>query len=417
MSKRPIRLGEMLVQMGRVTADEVERALAHQHAHGGYMGDALVALGILTPEELGWGLANQHDIPFVHLRPENIDHDLAARVPAAWASEHHMLPVLWIEGRVTVVMHDVAGLEMLDEVRHLTGATDVVPALTSLEAIAELIQAVHGPAARAGEAAEPEPADAPGGETGVEALMTEALERGATAFGISARPGRATGWYHAGRTVACALAPEWRAELHRLVSPAMDPGAAGRWSATARMGSELRMVECHAVARGEALEWAAVPGARLAMDPERVHVDPALVQRVRDARRNGGMAARVACDPGAEAAAEALLALLPALLLGDAVRALHLAQGPGAMPPGTLVLPVDGPLAGMAAGLAPFHPDAVTVRVDALGDGDLAALRRLAPFVAVLTRSAPGQDPDSFDCVVRLRLDEGGPAWILAGPD
>ena len=65
MSKRPIRLGEMLVQMGRVTADEVERALAHQHAHGGYMGDALVALGILTREELGWGLANQHDIPFV----------------------------------------------------------------------------------------------------------------------------------------------------------------------------------------------------------------------------------------------------------------------------------------------------------------------------------------------------------------
>jgi len=416
MSKRPIRLGEMLVQMGRVTADEVERALAHQHAHGGYMGDALVALGILTPEELGWGLANQHDIPFVHLRPENIDHDLALRVPAAWASEHNMLPVLWIEGRVTVVMHDVAGLEMMEEVRHLTGATDVVPALTSLEAIAELIEAVHGPAARAGEAAETEPADGPDGEIGLEALMAEALERGATAFGISARPGRAVGWYHTGRVVACALAPEWRAELHRLVAPATDPDGTGRWSATARMGGELRMLECHAISRGEALEWAAVPGARLAADPDRVHVDPALVQRARDARRNGGMAARIACDPGEDAASEALQALLPALLLGEGVRALHLAQGAGAAPPGTLRVPVAGPLAGTAAGLAPFFPDAVTVRVDALGDGDLAALRRLAPFVAVLA-SAPGQDPDLFDCVVRLRLDEGGPAWILAGPD
>jgi hypothetical protein len=416
MSKRPIRLGEMLVQMGRVTADEVERALAHQHAHGGYMGDALVALGILTREELGWGLANQHDIPFVHLRPENIDHDLAARVPAAWASEHCMLPVLWIEGRVTVVMHDVAGLEMLDEVRHLTGATDVVPALTSPEAIAELIQAVHGPAVPA-DLAQTDAADGPGGEIGVEALLAEALERGATAFGVSARPGRAVGWYHADGIVARALAPAWRAALHRQVSPATDPGGTGRWSATARTGSEVRLLECHAVGSGEALEWAAVPGARLAGGLDRLHADPALVQRARDARHTGGMAARIACDPGAEAAAEALLPLLPALLLGDAVRALHLADGPGAMPPGTLAVPVAGALAVTAAGLAPFHPDAVTVRVDALGDGGLAALRRLAPFVAVLARSAPGQDPDSFDCVVRLRLDEGGPAWILAGPD
>jgi hypothetical protein len=417
MSKRPVRLGEMLVEMGRVTADEVERALAHQHAHGGYMGDALVELGILTREELWWGLANQHDIPFVHLRPENIDHELAARVPAAWARQHRVLPVLWDEGRVTVVMPDVAGLEKLEDVRRLTGASAVVPALSSPEAIAELIDAVHGPQGRAAPAAEDGEADGPGAETGLEGLMAEALERGAAAFGISARPGRAVGWYHhAGAVVVRALAPDWRAELHRLVAPGTDPGATGRWSAAARVGGELRMLACHAVGSGESLEWAAVPGERLVADAARVHADPALVQRARDARRTGGLAARIHCDPGAERAAEALLALLPARLLGDAVRALHLADVPGAAPPGTLALAVSPPLADAVARLAPFFPDAVTVCVDALGDGDLAALRRVAPFVAVLARSAPGQDPP-FDCVVRLRLDDGGPAWILAGPD
>jgi hypothetical protein len=399
MTKRPIRLGEMLVQMGRVTADEVERALAHQREHGGYMGDALVALGILTRDELQWGLANQHDIPFVHLRAENIDHALAARVPAAWAAEHRMLPVLWIEGRVTVVMHDVAGLEMLDEVRQLTGATEVVPALTSAEAIAELIEAVHG--------AE---------RVGVKALLAEALERGAAAFGVSARPGRAVGWYRADDVVCRVLAPDWRDELHALVAPAADPGTEGRWTAVARVGSEMRLLECHAVSTAGATEWAATPGVRLAADPARVQADPALVQRARDARRPGGLAARVECDPGAEQAAEALLTLLPARLLGDAARAIHLADRPGAAPPGTLALPLTRPLAAAAAGLEPFVPDAVTVSVEALDAAGLDALRRVAPFVAVLARS-PSAPVPSFDCVVRLRLGEGGPAWTLAVPE
>ncbi|HLM69470.1 MAG TPA: hypothetical protein VK358_18155, partial [Longimicrobium sp.] len=345
--------------------------------------------------------ANQHDIPFVHLRPENIDHELAARVPAAWAAEHRMLPVLWDEGRVTVVMPDVAGLEKLEEVRLLTGASEVVPALTSPEAIAELIEAVHGPAER----------------VGVEALVAEALERRATAFGVSARPGRAVGWYRAAEGVVCrVLAPDWGGELRRIVAPAADPGGTGRWSAVARVGSEMRMVECHALASGEATEWAAVPGERLAADPARVQADPALVQRAREARRAGGVAARVACDPGTERATEALLALLPARLLGDSTRALHLADRPGAAPPGTLAVPLDSSLAETAAGLEPFAPDAVTVGVEALADGDVAALRRLAPFVAVLARSGPATDAD-FDFTVRLVLGEGGPAWTFAGPE
>jgi Type II secretion system (T2SS), protein E, N-terminal domain len=400
MTKLPIRLGEMLVQMGRVTADEVDRALAHQREHGGYMGDALVELGILTRDELWWGLANQYDIPFVHLRAENIDHALAARVPAAWAAEHRMLPVLWDGGRVTVVMPEVGGLERLDEVLRLTGATEAVPALTSPEAIAELIEAVHGAAER----------------VGLAALVAEALERGATGFGVSARPGRAAGWYRAGDDVVRRpLAPDWRAELARVVSPAAPPANAARWSAVARVGNEVRTLECHALASGDATEWAAVPGTRLSADPARVHVDPALVRLAREARRGGGIVARVACEPGAEASAEALLALLPARLLGDDARAIHLSDRPGAAPPGTLAVDLARPLAEAAGALAPFVPDALTVGVETLDADGVDALRRTAPFVAVLARDGGGAG--DFDCVVRLRLDGDGAAWMPDGAE
>jgi hypothetical protein len=398
MTKRPIRLGELLIQMGRVTADEVERALAHQREHGGYLGDSLVALGILTRDELWWGLADQHGIPFVHLKAENIDPALAARVPEAWTRAHHVLPVLWDEGRVTVVMRDVEGLEKLDEVRQMTGASEVVPALSSPESIAELIDAVHGPA----------------GGVGMEALLAEAFARGATAVGVSARPGRATGWYRAGEIVCRALAPEWRGELARLVVPAWaEPGGApARWTATALVGDEMRTMECRSLGDGDALEWAAVPGPAVDADPARMRVDAELQRLAREARRNGGFVARVEADAEALPTAETLLALLPARLLGDGVRALHLADRPGAAPPGTLAVAAARPLDAAAAALEPFFPDAATVCVEALDEADLAALRRLAPFVAVLPRSGGGAGL-SFDCVVRLGWSDGGAAWTL----
>lgn len=398
MTKRPIRLGELLIQMGRVTPDEVERALVHQREQGGYLGDSLVALGILTRDELWWGLADQHGIPFVHLRAENIDPALAARVPAAWTRAHHMIPVLWDEGRVTVVMRDVEGLEKLDEVRQMTGASEVVPALSSPEAIGDLIDAVHGPA----------------GGVGMQALLAEAFARGATAFGVSVRPGQATGWYRAGEMVCRALAPAWREELARLVEPAA-PASAGvpaRWTATARVGDEIHPLECRALGDGEALEWAAVPGPAIDADPARMQVDPELLRLAREARRNGGLAVRVEADAGAGGAAEALLALLPARLLGEGVRALHLADRPGAAPPGTLAVAAAPPLAASTAALEPFFPDAATVSVNTLDEADLAALRRLAPFVAVLVRSGDGADR-SFDRVVRFSLGDGGAALTL----
>jgi Type II secretion system (T2SS), protein E, N-terminal domain len=399
MTKRPIRIGELLVEMGRVTGEDIERALAHQRQHGGYMGDALVTLGILTHEELWWGLADQHGIPFVHLRAEHIDHRLAARVPAEWARDHQVLPVLWDEGRVTVVMREVAAPGVLEEVRRLTGATEVVSALSSPDAIAELIEAVHGPARG----------------VGVAALVAEALERGATAFGVSVRPGRVVGWFRAGGVVSRPLGPEWRAELGRVVEPALGgaaPGAPARWSALLRLGDEVRLLDCHAAGGGEALEWAAVVGDPLPADPARTFVDPALLARVRGAR----LAARVECEPGAGRAAEALLALLPGLMLGDAARAIHLSDRDGSAPPGVLALRVTEPVEAMARGLEPFFPDAVTLCAESPGAGDLAALRRLAPFVAILPRSGDGEDAP-FDCVIRLRMAGAEAAWTLAEGD
>ncbi|HEY0036085.1 MAG TPA: hypothetical protein VGB66_05320 [Longimicrobium sp.] len=400
INKRPIRLGELLVQLGRITPDDVARALEEQRKGGGLLGDALIRLGLITRDELRWTLADQHDIPFVRLRPEHIDHGLAARVPAAWAREHNVLPVLQDGDRVTVVIDDVGDLEQLDEVCRLTGAAHAEPALAAPEDIRALIDAVYGPAVQ------------PAGS--LLQLMADALAHGAGSLGISVRGASAIGWYRVVETVHRPLLAGWQVELGCALSP-LVPTTAGElhaWPATLAVDGAAWRVECHAAGHDGTMEWAARLVGPLPRELASVEADPAAVEAVRRAMANGPVLVAVQADgaPGMDEALSMSLPALPALLLGTQTRSIHLSDRSAAVPGGTLALPVDGPLAAAAEQLAVFSPQALTVDVDQLAPGDEAALRNAAPFSAVLVRGA-GASHLSFDLTLRLAAGADGFTW------
>lgn len=408
MNKRPIRLGDLLIEMGRITPDDVECALDHQRVHGGYLGDALIRLGLLTHDELRWSLADQHDIPFVHLRPENIDHALAGQVPAAWAREHLVLPVLRNGGTVTAVLEDLSGLEKLEEVRRYTRAERVEPALSTPERIRELIQAVHGQGG--------------GPPVGLGRLVEEALERGASELGVSVRPGRVEGWYRAGEKVRRALDAGWEAELEEVVSP-LSPLPTSpvhtlrQWPAILTAGGSTWRVECHALGRGESLEWAARLLQPVRVDLSRVEVCPELAAAVRRAREAGSVVARVHPADyrlnGSAAPLETLEAALPALpaLLLDDPRALHLSSRPVAAPRGALYLLLREPLEMLLPRLEPFALEALTLDVGGLRADDVDTLRRVSPFVAALARLDGRPGPLPADLHLSLRADGERLIW------
>lgn len=47
-----LRLGDLLVRGKLVTVDDIDRALAHQSAHGGRLGECLVAIGVISQQRL-----------------------------------------------------------------------------------------------------------------------------------------------------------------------------------------------------------------------------------------------------------------------------------------------------------------------------------------------------------------------------
>lgn len=400
-------LGEILVALGRISPADVERALTHQRAHGGYFGDALITLGVLTRSELNWALADQSDLPFVQLDPDAIDRAVAAAVPAAWAREHLILPVLRSGGVVTVVLDSPGGLEKLDEVRRFTGAEAVEAALAAPENIRALIEAVHG---------------AHGPPVPLAQLFAAGVEAGAERLGISVRPGRATAWYvpEGADSVHRALGAEWAAELEALVSP-LSPLPSSpvhevrSWPALLTLPDASWRVDCHALGRGEALEWTAAVGHRIPITTGAAPLDEALADALRDACRAATVTVRV--HPGeddgaasAEEIVEAALAALPAALFGADFRALHLSDRPVVVAPGQLYLLVRDRVGEALTRTRPFALQGLTLDVERLSDTELEMARRTAPFVAFRARSHDDPAP-SADFDLRLRLTADGPVW------
>lgn len=395
--KKPLKpIGEILVDLGLITPEQVERGLARQREGGGRLGDALVALGMVTRSEVEWGLADQYDLPFVQLRPESIDRGVAALVPPAWAREHRILPVLRNGDTVTVIVADPHALELSDEVRRFTGATGVEASLASEENILELLDALERNALPA----------AP-----LDRWLSEAMRGGARELVVSVRGDQAVGWDDAHPAAKSALDAGWPEGMARRLTPSHpsvggEAGGVRRWAALLDVGGERWAAECRMAGGGRAWEWLvrvveAIPGGSRG-----VPAAEALRRRVAE-RSGSGTVVRMDAADLSDAAVAALLPELPLALLGPMCRAAHLAEGGPPTPPGVLRLPARPGAVEALAAMEAFHLDAVT-----LGEHDphpqiVAAARRAAPLVAFAGEGG------AADLRVRLQVNAEPPRWIL----
>lgn len=390
-------LGTVLRESGRMTQEDVERALDHQRTHGGYFGEAVVELGILRREEIDWALASQFDLPFIFPDADAADREAANLVTAEWALAHLAVPLVRAGDTVTVVVADPLDNETLEELRDRTGL-DVEMALASSSRIRQLIRSVFGDSevARAQERA----------PVRLEDFVTEALATGADRIGVSVRGTRAQGWYTLGESrERRPLEEGWADGLDRLLdrSPLEAAreagGAVASYQATLTQGGVTLALDVQAMT--------SLSGSEFLLRPHRGRAAPAapgLPDAVREELRllAAGGHARV----GVVGAAE-VLPQLPALVLGDDVRAAHVTHETDV--PGAFILRPESAQEGgdLAEMIASYAFDALTVDLPLEEEG-LAGLLATVPLSFVLLRD-PDPDPDT--------LDRAGISWILTSSD
>lgn len=119
-----MKLGDWLISKGRITKEQLARALQDQGFFGGRLGNSLVKLGFVDEDTLGEYLADISRTPYAPPRRlEAIPPEVIAAVPARLAARYRIVPLASDGRKLHLAMRDPKDLIALDEIAFLTGLT------------------------------------------------------------------------------------------------------------------------------------------------------------------------------------------------------------------------------------------------------------------------------------------------------
>ena len=116
---KTVRLGEILVQQGLLTEEQVSLAITEQKRSGRKLGRIFVENGFVTEEAISGALAKQLDIPYVNLKQFNINPELVRLLPETQARRFRAM-VLEDRGAALLIgMANPTDLAAYDEIARL----------------------------------------------------------------------------------------------------------------------------------------------------------------------------------------------------------------------------------------------------------------------------------------------------------
>jgi type IV pilus assembly protein PilB len=124
------RLGELLVETGLLTEENLTRALTEQRSKRGKLGDVIVTLGMATEEEIAQALSIQLGIPFVELKETPVEPHAIDLITEKVARKHLILPVSLEQKDLHIAMADPLSFEAFEDVRFASGYT-IKPAIAT----------------------------------------------------------------------------------------------------------------------------------------------------------------------------------------------------------------------------------------------------------------------------------------------
>ena len=121
-----IRIGDLLVDAGEISPDQLDQALGQQKTAGKKVGRILIEMGAITEERLLKVLSKQLDLPFISLRQFPFNIELVNRLEEHYARRHKAIVLAEKGGVLQVGMADPLDIFAYDELcRTLKQTIDV----------------------------------------------------------------------------------------------------------------------------------------------------------------------------------------------------------------------------------------------------------------------------------------------------
>ena len=119
-----LRLGEILINEGIITQEQLEKAIKAQQKEGGRIGENLLKLGLVTEQDIVVALGKQLKIPYVTTGSELLnpatDKGLDILIPKDYALKNLIVPLSKNMSSLTCAIFDPLDVILIDNIRKMT---------------------------------------------------------------------------------------------------------------------------------------------------------------------------------------------------------------------------------------------------------------------------------------------------------
>jgi len=118
---RKKKLGEILVDEGYLSRDQLHTALEEQKASGSLLGELLVSCGAVTEWEVAKCMVSQLHLPFIYTSLYDISSEAVNLLPHAFLHQHRIIPLDLFGSCLVIATAGDISQEVIDEIELSTG--------------------------------------------------------------------------------------------------------------------------------------------------------------------------------------------------------------------------------------------------------------------------------------------------------
>ena len=118
-----MQLGQLLLARDIVTAEQIEKALAEQKdkGHRKLLGELLVEMGYCTENQIASALAQGYGVPYAQVSPKICDPKVIEVLPREFLEEYIVLPLFKVNNVLTIAVSEPTNVFLIDEIERISG--------------------------------------------------------------------------------------------------------------------------------------------------------------------------------------------------------------------------------------------------------------------------------------------------------
>ncbi len=120
VKKDPKKLGQILIHYNIITPEQLEEGLKIQSSKEKRIGEILIESGRVTQDEINWVLGKQLNLPYVQINVGNIDTQLSQKISEDILKKFKVIPIMELNEELVIAMADPTDEEAIEIIKEIT---------------------------------------------------------------------------------------------------------------------------------------------------------------------------------------------------------------------------------------------------------------------------------------------------------